>query len=426
MHVRTHFLIPFFLCFLPAYTVAQQAFLYKAQVGPVAASGYHRIELPPDLVGRLHEGLGDIRLYDGRKREIPYVMTRQTGVQATAFITYEVVRKTNVPNVSTTIVVKRPSRQPITALGVESQNTEVEKKATLSGSHDGNVWYALDDGIRLGNNTNATTTATLQTITFPLTDYTYFRLVVNDSTSAPLNIRRIGNYGQTNASAHYTPIPGLQFTQHDSSDHYTYLVLNRPSPARIDRLTIHVSNPAQFRRQAAFGHKFTETVARKRHQRPVLRQSFDPLIPFTLSSTGDTTITLPSVLTEKLCLRIANNDDAPLRVGRINAAQVTTYLTANLQAATTYQLQFGSMLAPGPVYDLAFFNDQLSGTLPIASVSNLTNWSGSPLSTSADESTDPFEFHQIALWVAILGIILLMGVMTYRMLTGMTREQQDA
>ncbi|MEZ0540385.1 hypothetical protein [Fibrella arboris] len=426
MHVYTHFLKLLFLCLLPACTAAQQSFLYRATVQPVAKSGYHRIELPPDLIGRLHEGLGDIRLYDGQKREIPYVLTRQTGVEATTFVAYDIVQKTNVPNVSTTVVVKRPSSQPITSLGIESQNTEVEKKATLSGSSDGKGWYALDDGIRLGHSNNSTTTATLQTITFPLSDYTYFRLVVNDSTSAPLNIRRIGNYGQTNASAQYTPIAGIQLAQCDSSDHFTYLTLNRPSPARIDRLTIHVSSPAQFRRQAALGYTFAETVTRKRRQRPLLRQSFGPLFDFTLSSTGDTTMTLPGLLTDKLCLRIANNDDAPLEISRIDAAQLTTYLTANLAADSTYQLQFGSMTAAVPVYDLAFFKNQLSGTLPIASVSKLTDWAGRSLSASTDDQANQTDYQRVAVWAAILIVLLVLGIMSYRMLNETARKQRDA
>lgn len=426
MPVHTHILRLFFLCILPACSVAQQSFLYKAQVGPVAKSGYHRIELPPDVLGRLQEGLSDLRLFDGRKREVPYLLTRQTGVDATAFVAYEVVQKTNIPSVSTTVVVRRPSRRPISALGIEIQNTEVEKKATLSGSNDGKVWYAVDDGIWLGRHNNATTTATLQTIFFPLNDYTYFRLVVIDSTSAPLNIRRIGNYGQTNGMAQYTAISGMQFTQHDSSDHYTYLMLDRPAPARIDQLTIHVSNPKQFRRQAVFGHNFTETVYRKRHQRPVLRQSFDALFAFTLSSTGDTTIQVPGLVTDKLCLRIANNDDPPLEISSIDAAQVTTYLTAKLVADSTYLLRFGNGLTSGPVYDLAYFKDQLPGTLPTASVSNLTDWAGRSISASADVSANQFEYYKLAVWAAIVIVMLMMGIMTYRMLNETAHKQQDA
>lgn len=424
MTIRAQFVRLLFFLLLPFYTVAQH-FQYQAQVKPVAQSGYHRLELPPDVLGRLHNGLGDLRLFDSQQREVPYLLTRQTGSEATAFKAFEVVTKTNVPNVATTLVVRRATRQPIQLIGVEMQNTNVGKKAALSGSNDGTNWYALDESVWLGRNSNSSTTTTLQTISFPLSDYAYFRLVVNDSTSAPLNIRRVGSYGQTNASARYTPIPGLQFTQQDSSDHYTYLMLDRASPARIDRLTIHVSSPAQFRRQVTAGYTFMETGRRKRHRRGKRGQSIEPLPTFTLSSSGDTSLQLPGVLTERLYLRIANGDDPPLQIRAIEAAQLTTYLTASLQANAAYQLQFGSNTALEPAYDLAYFKNQLSGKLPSASLGPLTDESGRSLTDSSADQPGQYAQYRYAVWAATGVVLLLLGFMTYRLLqeTGSQRRK---
>ncbi len=406
------------LCLFPLSVVAQ-SFDYKAQVGPVATSGYHRIELPPDVVGRLNDGLGDLRLYDARKREVPYLLSRNTGVDATAFAAFELLKKTSVPSVSTTIVVKRPNKQPIQAIGVEMKNTNVGKKAALSGSNDGNTWYAIDDAVWLGRNDNSTTTTTRQTISFPLSDYTYFQLTVNDSTSAPLNILRIGSYGQRSALARYTPIPGLRFTRRDSSDQYTYLMLDRPSPARLDQLTIHVSSPAQFRRQVAVGHNFTERIVRKRRNRPIFRQSFDQLLTFTLSSAGDTAIQLPGVLTDKLWLRIANGDNPPLQIQSLEAAQITTYLTAKLQAGASYQLQFGNRTTAAPVYDLAYFKNQLPRTLPMAPIGNIAAMNESII-------RDVPARNNYLVWGATVAVLALLGAMTYRLMRETADQQRNA
>lgn len=407
------------LCFfLPACTLAQ-SFSYKAPVAPITRSGYHRIELSPDVLGQLHDGLGDIRLFEGQKREVPYVLTRQTGTEATAFIPFETIKKTNVPGLKTTVIVKRPSRQPIQSIGVEIQNTNVMKKATLSGSHDASNWYALDDAVRMCRNSNATTTTSLQTISFPLSDYTYFRLDINDSTSAPLNVLRIGNFGQTSTTARYTNIPGLRFTQIDSSDHYTYLLLNRPAQARIDRLQIRVGQPMQFRRQAEVGHNFSETIVRKRRSRPILRQSFDPLFAFTISSVGDSTVELPGLQTDKLCVRIANGDDPPLQIRAIEAAQLTTYLTANLLADSTYHIEFGNLATAGPVYDLAYFKNQLSGTLPVVSVGAITGRYEPSVGNVPGTS-------KYTVWAATIIILLLLGAMTYRLLKETSNRQPEA
>ncbi len=401
-------LTPFPMKLLPFLLLASPVLAqYKADVKPTQPSGYQRIDLSSEVLGRLNDRLGDLRLYDGQKREVPYLLTRQIGTDGPAFLPFTIVEKTSITHIGTTLIVKRPNQQPIRAVSVAIKNTDVQKSASLSGSPDGKRWYALDNAVSLGGKSSSTSTVYTETLSFPLTDYPHFRLQIDDSTAAPLNIVRIGSYGQTTASAQYAPIPGLRFRQIDSSDQYTYLFIGRPIPARIDRLSIRVGSPAQFRRRAEFGQVVSQTVTRKRGQRRVMR-SFEPEVGFVLSSAGDTTIRLPGVLTEKLCIRIANANDPPLQIRAVDAAQITTYLVANLLADSTYTLQFGDRQAT-PVYDLAYFNDKLPAVLPIATVGPVID--PNTLVRKPSRKISPY-----MLWLAIGTVLAFLGYMSYQML----------
>ncbi|MCY7360367.1 MAG: hypothetical protein LH609_23500 [Rudanella sp.] len=52
-----------FLILSPILSHAQ-SFQFRADLAPVPQSGYHRVALPPAVVGHLNNTLGDIRLYD--------------------------------------------------------------------------------------------------------------------------------------------------------------------------------------------------------------------------------------------------------------------------------------------------------------------------------------------------------------------------
>ena len=419
-------LLPFLLIASPVF--AQ----YKADVAPAKTTGYQRIDLSIEVIGRLNYRLGDLRLYGGKRREVPYLLVRQTGTNGTAFLPFTIIEKTSIAHVST-LTIKRPDKRPIRAMSLVVGNTDVQKSASLSGSPDGITWYALDNNIVLGGKSSITTTTYTETISFPLTDYPYLRLRLIDSTAAnslaaastvvastaaPLNIVRVGSHEQTpSSSAQYTSILGLRFRQIDSSDQHTYLFIDRPIPARIDRLSIRVSSPALFRRRAEFGQVFTQAIIRKRGQKRVER-SFDSEVDFTLSSTGDTTLLLPSVLTEKLCIRIANADDPPLQISAVSAAQITTYLVANLLADSTYTLQFGDKSTAPPVYDLAYFRDKLPAVLPVATVGMVIDSNTSVLKPL--QKISPY-----MLWAGIGAVLLFLGYMSFQMLgkvKGMNNE----
>ena len=381
-----------------------QSFRFRTTVDAVGQSGFHQILLPSSVVGHLNANLTDIRLYDSQQREVPYRLVRQQPTQTAPFVDYELVSKQARPNAATTLIVRNRTKSPIKSLGIVIKNTNVRKKARLSGSSNAQNWYAIDDAIWLEPTESGESTTETKRIYFPLSDYEYYRLEVNDSLSAPLNILRVGRYAPIASAGAYSAIPDLNISQRDSSDKRTYVHLTRTDKARFDRLALIVESAAPFRRRAEIGQ------FRKRNR---VERRFDVVRSFELSNANSNVVDLPGLIANDLYVVIANDDNPPLIVRDVRAYQLTTYLLANLTAGSSYQLRFSASDVAAPAYDLTPFRANLPDRPPIIGVSAISD-------NQADgaETTSFFTDSRI-IWPALGIVLLVLGLLSYQMLREM-------
>ncbi|GAA4454179.1 hypothetical protein GCM10023189_20330 [Nibrella saemangeumensis] len=386
-----------------------QSFRMEARVQPVTQSGYYRILLPPAVVGALNHTLTNIRLYDAKKREVPYLLTHQLPRQQTQLKPLPVISRIAIPGGTTTLVVRNAARNPISALGLTIKNSNVTKQAQLSGSNDTRVWYAIEDDYRLTPARSDSTTSAVKTLDFPLSDYEYYRLAINDSLTAPLNILNAGLFTSRQETGTYSALSGGAVFQRDSSrQKRSYVRLSLPDTVRVDKLTLVVQSPGPYRRSAA--------VAVLRPQRRVHRRPepvFETVRTFELSSTGDQTVHLSGVRAKDLYVVIDNQDSSPLLISAVKAYQADVYLIARLVAGTSYQLRFGNPTLAAPVYDLAYFKDSIPGNLPVVKLADV--------STQAAGRVDNPSFFSRPwlLWLALGLVLVLLSFLSYRMLTEM-------
>lgn len=396
-----------FLFLLPLLASAQ-SFRLEADVAPVRQSGYHRIALPPDVVGRLNPDLTDLRLFDADGREIPYVLNRQPPGQQRQSVPFELVSQTTAAR-QTTLILRKQPHPTLYAMTLYVGNTAVSKRAQLSGSPDARQWYALRNDIRLDPITDQTTAALR--IDVPASDYTYYRLVISDSLSAPLNIRRVTYDSTVVQAGTYAPIDKLMFEQRDSSDRKTYCRLLRPEPARFARLALRIDNTEPYRRQAVVG-----LVQTSRDRRGQAMRYVSPVQPFTLQHDQPARLDLTSELTgNELYVVIDNGDSPPLRITGVQAWQFSTYLTAKLTPDTRYQLRFSADNVAAPQYDLAFFRPALNtlpGSVDLTSI-RVVGGSGDVWGLLLP---------RWLIWVALGAVLLVVSLLTYRMLTDVDKR----
>ena len=416
---------------LTTLTIQAQSFRFRATVDTIPKSGFHRISLPPNVMGRLNNDLTDVRLYDAQGREVPYRLIRQLPTDTTQFLTYAIVSKQATPGATTTLVIRKPGPALVNSLGVDSPgvdspgvdlpgvdslgvmmaNTSVRKNARLSGSADAQTWYAIDNAVRLGPSPNGPGTTHTQLLRFPRTDYAYYRLEINDSTSAPLNILRVGNFSPVATSIPYLPIPGVAMSYRDSSDRHTYIHLTRSTPARFDMVKVWSANASPYHRQAEVQQRITQRGKRGR-----TTSRFETIKAFELNLADSNGVRLPSVNARDLFIVINNNDDPPLALTQVRAYQIATYLLADLTAGQVYSLRFSDPTHRAPVYDQTPFLATQPENAPILGVHALAN------ATANDQPKVAFLSDSRLIWLALGLVLLVIGFLSYRMLREMNKE----
>lgn len=400
---------PCLLLFLFAlsYLAHAQPFQFRADLARVKQSGYHRISLPPAVVGRLNATLGDIRLYDGQGRETPYRLNRANGLGTTRFQSYSIVSRTSIPRQRTVLIVRPDVRQAIRSMTLLVKNASIRKTARLSGSNDGREWFGIAEPFMIDPPQNRDATTGSVDLEFPLSDYALYQLDIADSTTAPLNILQVGQYEVVNSQAGYTPIPTLTMRQTNTSTQ-SDLTLTFGQPARIDKLVIDVAQPSQYERQAQIGI-FREI----RTRRGRTEQQFEIIRSFVLRSTSNHAVLLPGIQAGELHVTINNHNSPPLTVGQVRAYQLTTSLIANLVAGTSYYLLFSDPNAQTPQYDLTAFRAAVPANLNEVGIGPVKS------TETVEVSPTPFWNKQWVIWSALGLVVAVLGLLSYRMVREM-------
>lgn len=386
-----------------------QSFQYRAELEPVPKDDFYRILLPAEVLGQLNRQLSDIRLYDDQHQEVPWLLKREQPVQRKSlFREYEIVRKISTPKVSTSLVIRNAAAIPINNLSLVIKNANVRKKARLSGSTDASTWYVIEEAYTLEALYRAAATTEVKLLNFPLSDYEYYQLEISDSLSPPLNILKVGYYDVQPENGKYSDIPGVTFTQRDSSAvRQSYVHVSLQNKARIDKLTINVRSPSRYRRSATLS-----TTGLYKSKRGKETWVYEPVTSVQLNSAGENTVFLSGLLVKDFYLIIDNADNPPLVLESLKAYQLNTYLIAELEQGKRYHLAFGNPAVQKPSYDLSYFEGNIPANLITLGVKAMVGSASNPAS-----ATPAFFTNKWFIWAAIGLVLLVLSYLSYQMLT---------
>ncbi|TXK33888.1 DUF3999 domain-containing protein [Pontibacter qinzhouensis] len=405
-------------CLVP--TKAQD-YKWQAPVPAPAQNGYHSLLLPPDITGRLQHNLADIRLYDAAGKEVPYLLRTEEPVQyRKLFRPYKTVSYTHRTGCCSELIIENQEQRKINNISLLIRNADVQKQVALSGSDNRQDWYVLKakDVLYAIENTQGTTEVKL--LNFPLNDYKYLRLVLNDSSSAPLNIVNAGYYDTHSENGKYTLIPQQSISRTDSAaTQKTHLHLQFPQPVYPERLELEINSPSLYYRPARLLTEAESSTNRRRglfRKQKRRRVKSVASLPFTLTSNTLATVELPRRQAEELVIEIDNGDNAPLDITSVKAYQLNRYLVANLEAGKSYLLRFGDENRAAPVYELQHFEADIPTDVPV-----LEPEAASPITTAPKAKKAPSS--NILIWVALAVVLAGLGLMTVRLLNEMKKSR---
>nr|WP_294942899.1 hypothetical protein [uncultured Mucilaginibacter sp.] len=401
--LRNKLLLMLALMGVSSVAFAQKA-KYMAQLPKAHRDDMYIIKLPPAITAKANSDLSDIRIADTAGRAIPYMFGDKIPNNASKpnFVNFKQLAGGAGADTVTTFTVETPSGYTgISQFALVLRNTAVGRKADLSGSDDLKNWYAIKEGIVLqktGDNDGAKGSFE-QLITFPSSNYRYFRLKVDNGPHDPVAILAAGIYrAPMEEKPDYWQLENIKFTQKDSGK-TSRIFINFDDNHRVDDLVLLFTGTRYYKRSI----RIYEIKGRQRNllMSGYVGSSDDPNMFF-------------SAKTKKLEAEIDNEDNPPLVVSSVKAWQLHQSVIAYLNTSKEYRLLFGDSTATTPNYDLHFFADSVRGD-GFISVLEPEEVKNNPKYSSGTLQTATKSFPTWALWAVIVAVLTALAAMTFKM-----------
>ena len=392
-----------------SHSVAQQ---WKAELPTVEKAGLHRIVLSPEMVGRSREDLGDVQLVDSAARAIPYVLEVAEEAESVETMRDFDILRNDVVGKQTILEFSSTKALPVVHdISLRIRNAQVRKEVGLSGSDDGFRWFFIKKDI-LQLSGGGSETSALRMIDLPASDYLFYRLVLNDSLTEPVQVLNVQWLGSAERRPTLTPINDAHWAQFEDAE-TQHLELIVPYTATVDQMVITVGDSGDYHRDCRLLVRRNSFEYERGKRRSVSRM--EQVAAFALTSRTLNTVEILGLREDTFAIVIQNGDDLPLSIKNVRCFQRERSLRAELRLGMHYTLMTGDPKKSAPQYDIVHFKDKLPE--PIATISH------GPLIALA---TTPEAGPSIApsrwwIWAGLVAVLGIVGFMAVRML----REPQQ-
>jgi hypothetical protein len=392
-----------------------QEFSATGKLETVSADGFYKVLLSPEAAIYWNETLTNARILDTKNAEVPYMLIEESPVYLQQFFKeYEIQSQKRTPGVSTVIKLHNPGQTAINNISLLLRNAQARKTGSLTGSDDGKQWFVVREDFTFYPVNNPNSVSEVRAIEFPLTNYTYYQLEISDSASAPLNILKAGYYDKSVTLGLFTPVPDSVSITTRTREKRTYITLRFKEGQLIDKLELSMKGTTFFQRS---GIVTVENVRKVKKREERYTRDIEN---FVVRSGQTTAITFTGLKTDNLTLCIENGDNPSLSIDELKAYQLNRYLVAWLTKDQSYTLGFKGKDTAPPSYDLKYFRDSIPSNAPVLKISNLRATTAQTVSESP-----AFFTSKTIIWIALSGVIALLGFMSLRLVKETSRTEKD-
>jgi len=349
------------VCFyLPA-----QIFTWQGPLKGLKENGLYKIPLGPEIKKHMSKDLHDMRIFDSAGHEVPFVLLSEPLLKSSQdFIPYEIISQNHFKNYSE-IVIKNAAKEKISNIAFNINNSDAFKYCSVEGSDDMKQWYSVSALQELSLVYNSSYTNSYKCIYFPLNDYMYFRLNVDDWQAEPLKINSAGHFKNSVIAGKLNDVQFKRVIKEDTGKKTTNIRLTFNNNQQVDRIDFKIKSPRLFKRHAVI---YVNKTEEQKHKTINYRAT---LFEFDLSSDNTLFFDVPSINEKELFIEIENKDNPPLEIETMHCKQLASYLVCDLDAKNQYTLKCGNMKLKSPEYDLVNFVSTIPQLLPEAQVAEL-------------------------------------------------------
>lgn len=380
--------------------VFSQSFTHQATISGIKENGLYKISLTPEYKQHMSKNLHDMRVYDSVQKEVPYVVLSEPLLKSKSdFVPHEIVSQKHF-NTYSEIVIHNPNKDKISNIAFNINNSDAYKYCTIEGSDDAKQWYSISELQELSLAYNDVYTNQYKCIYFPLNNYKYFRLLVDDWYSQPLKINSAGYFKNSVIAGKLNDVSFTKAIAEDVKNKKTVIALSFTNNQSVDRIDFKIKNPRLYMRHAI--------IYAKRENKIKDRTEYynETLFEFDLKSDAALFFDIPKLNEKELFIEIENKDNPPLEIESIHCKQLASYLVCDFKANQTYTLKCGDDKLKSPEYDLINFVSQIPQLLPEAKLDAMKDVVQTKVVVAEKEK--PFYETKQFLWICLgLGAIVI-------------------
>lgn len=340
-----------------------QSYSHQAAIENVKTNGLYKIPLNPDIKQYMSSNLHDTRIHDSAQQEVPYVVLSEPLLKAKSdFVEYTIVSQKHFNNYSE-IIIHNPNKDKISNIAFNINNSDAYKYCAIEGSEDMKQWYSVSASQELSLAYNEVYTNTYKCIYFPMNNYSYFRLLVDDWHAQPLKINKAGWFRNSVIAGKHNEVVFTKSITEDKVNKKTIVQLSFSNNQEVDRLDLRIKSPRLYMRHAAI---YANRERKLKHDK--VEKYRELLFDFNISSDDLLFFDVPNLNEKEVFIEIENKDNPPLEIESISCKQLASYIVCDLNAGNKYHLRFGNRALKVPEYDLSNFVSSIPQLLPEASI----------------------------------------------------------
>lgn len=393
--------------------LSAQNFSFCAALDTAKRDGLHAILLTPDVRMRSQQDLEDLRLRSSGGKDVPYaIIAEPSHYDSLNFIDYPILTRQIWKN-KNSVFIFSPAEKTITSVWMALSNHRLVKKCTVSGSDDQKQWFGIISNYSLPATYEEHKPIVYCPLYLPEANYRYYKIVINDSTSEPLNVHRLGYFRRTSASGKLIPVSSTISVEQDLVNKRSLIHVRMQDAQHVNSIELNVASPQLFERTAKIIVARTVVVKRKKQIQK------DVWFTFRVSSGNQGVIQIPPLYEKEFTVEIENKDSPQLEISSLTCGQHAMYIIAYLRSGEGYKLFTGNSQLRKPEYDLASFVRISPAGLPSLSVRSLT-----PLDKATAASPEEISFFEgkLFIWLCVgLGAILVL-LFSFGLLRDMRKE----
>lgn len=401
----------FFLLFSYVAKAQLVSYSYFSPLKKTDKEAWIDVRPSPEQLAKSQSNLNDFRLFSVSKTdtiEVPFIMEWMGYKIIENDIPFEILPTNNNDKQATYINIKLKDKLFVNKINFVIEEKNYEKAIKVLGSNDNQNWQTIIDKTRIAAHYDELESYDYSTIFFNTGGFLYYRLIIDDSNSPAVTIKKIKMYKTEEFSGSYLPLNNFTTTtSQNKKNKTTEIVLEFPTTYYINQIEIiPAKKQTDFYRQ--INTYFLAGVVEQRAGNKV--EYFALANSGILSSNRENFIDCYNDKTQKIKLEIFNKNNQPIQIDSIKVYYEEVRLIAKTPANQQIVLAYGKHKDVAPEYDLVHFKNNIP--VDLTKITTLTEYKQAQM----EEVVSPLLESKSWLWAIMIVIIAVVGFFSIKLM----------